>query len=347
MFKDIQRILIIKLRAIGDVVLATPVIENLRRWYPDRHIAFLTEHASLDVVEDNPFLDEVIILDRARWNTLPIRDRIRDQLRFYMALRSKRFDLVIDLFGNPRSAILSILTGAPHRVGFAFRGRRHLYNTVVMPRGGEVHEVEFNLDALRAIGVPIQTTAPRFPMTDTRRQEARHWLSTQGIQPNTPVIGMNPGGGWSTKRWTPEGFASVADALIRRYNARVILFWGPGERDLVETVLYAMQERPLFLPETSLKEMGAFLSCCTLFLSNDSGPMHMAAALGIPSIGIFGPTNPALQGPYGPGNRVVRKEGLDCLGCNLVTCSIGNLCMTTLSGDEVLQTVERYFDRDA
>lgn len=347
MLPDVRRILIIKLRAIGDVLLATPVIENVRRACPDAHLAFLTERASEGVVDENPFLDEVIILDRVTWQTLPVWARLREQVAFYQSLRSRGFDLAIDLFGNPRSAILTALSGARHRVGFAFRVRRHLYNIVVTPRGGSVHEVEFNLDALRAIEMPIHTTAPLFPVSSALREEARTWLDAHGVRPGDRLVGLNPGGGWVTKRWTPQRFAGVADALIREYGAHVLLLWGPGERPLVDIVTRAMRSSPLILPETTLKGLGAFLSWCTLMISNDSGPMHIAAAMGIPTIGIFGPTNPALQGPYGQGHTVVRQEGLPCLGCNLLICRIGHLCMQTLPEEAVLRAVNDYFGQDA
>jgi predicted lipopolysaccharide heptosyltransferase III len=344
---DPHRILIIKLRAIGDVVLATPVIENLRRRYPDRYIAFLTEEASADIVADNPFLHECIVLERKRWRTLPWRGRIREQADFLRTLRRKRFDLVIDLFGNPRSAILTLLSGAPHRVGFAFRGRRHCYTLQVPPAGGEVHEVDFNLDALRALGVPVVTTRPRIHIPAPAGQRARDWLARQEGQKERPLIGLNPGGGWAIKRWPPERFAVLADALMEACGVRILLFWGPGERPIVEAVVRSMRGTPLILPEVSLKELAAYLQCCALLISNDSGPMHMAAALGVPTVGIFGPTNPALQGPYGAGHRVVRQETVPCLGCNRLTCPIGNLCMTTLAPETVFQAVQPYLQQDA
>lgn len=342
-----ERILIIKLRAIGDVVMAMPVIENLRLAYPDAFLAFLTEEASADILAGNPFLDEVLVLPRRTWRSLPRLTRWRAQGQFYRTLRARRFDLVIDLFGNPRSAILSLLSGARHRLGYSFRMRKYCYTQRIRPRGGEVHEVEFHLDAVRALNLPTPVSQPHVFVPEQAAQGAMDWVTANGLAHGTRLIGLNPGGGWAVKRWPPERFAVLADRLITEYDARIILFWGPGEEALVEAIRRHMNHPALSIPAVSLSEMGAFLKHLTLLISNDSGPMHIAAALGVPTIGIFGPTNPFLQGPYGPSGRVVREESVSCLGCNQVTCAIGNICMTHLAPETVFFAVLSYFEQDA
>lgn len=344
---DPKRILIIKLRAIGDVVMATPVIEILRRRFPDRHIAFLTEEASADIVSNNPFLDECITLPRRSWQALPWWKSWPARFRFYRDLRRRQFDLVIDLFGNPRSALLTLLSGAPHRLGYAFRGRKYCYTRAVPPRGGQIHEVEFHFDALRAIDVPVLPVMPRIDVPPDLIQKARQWLAENGITDRQKLIGLNPGGGWAIKRWPPDRFAALADALVEAYDARILLLWGPGEQPIIDAVVRHMKRKALVLPPASLIELAAYIQHCSLLISNDSGPMHIAAGLGVPTIGIFGPTNPLLQGPYGPGHRIVREETVPCLGCNRVTCDIGNVCMTHLEPETVLAAVREYFDDDA
>lgn len=342
-----KRILIIKLRAIGDVVMATPVIENLRLAYPDAFLAFLTEEASADIVTGNPYLDEVIVLPVRTWRSLTLLTRWRAQARFYRSLRSRRFDLVIDLFGNPRSAILSLLSGAPHRLGYAFRARKYCYTKLIRPRGGEVHEVEFHLDAVRALGLPTPVSQPRVYVPEQALQGVMSWMTASGIVHGDRLIGLNPGGGWSVKRWPTDRFAVLADRLVTEYGARIVLFWGPGEEALAEDIIRQMKHLPLCIPAVSLSEMAAFLKQLFLLVSNDSGPMHIAAALGVPTIGLFGPTNPFLQGPYGPSGRTVREESVACLGCNQVTCAIGNICMTGLAPETVMAAVVSYFEQDA
>ncbi|MXZ75938.1 MAG: glycosyltransferase family 9 protein [Gemmatimonadetes bacterium] len=339
--EDPRRILVIKLRATGDVVLATPVIENLKRRFPRARLSFLTEEASADVLRWNPWLDELIVLPLRQWGSQGIRGSWREQARFYRNLRQRRFDLVFDLFGNPRSAVLTWLTGATDRVGFAFRMRRHAYTTVVTPSGRPGHEVRFHLEALEALAIPVAVDRPRVAIPGTANEKADAWLREHARDARA-VIGLNPGGGWAIKRWPPEFFGRLADALIDEYGVHVLILWGPGEDGLVAQVTGAMRNRPLVLPETTLAELGAYLERCGLLVSNDSAPMHMAAALNVPTVGIFGPTDPRAQGPWGDGHGVVRKESVDCLGCNRTRCPIGNICMTTLEPGELLEKIRAY-----
>ncbi len=339
--EDPRHILVIKLRATGDVVLATPVIENLKRRFPRARLSFLAEEASADVLRWNPLLDELIVLPLRRWGSQGIRGSWREQARFYRNLRQRRFDLVFDLFGNPRSALLTWLTGAPDRVGFAFRMRRHAYTTVVTPSGRPGHEVRFHLEALEALDIPVAVDRPRVAIPGTANKKADAWLREHARDARA-VIGLNPGGGWAIKRWPPEFFGRLADALIDEYGVHVLILRGPGEDGLVARVTAAMRNRPLVLPETTLAELGAYLERCGLLVSNDSAPMHMAAALNVPTVGIFGPTDPRAQGPWGDGHGVVRKESVDCLGCNRTRCPIGNICMTTLEPGELLEKIRAY-----
>lgn len=346
MSADPDRILVIKLRATGDVVLATPVIENLKRRFPRARLSFLTEEASADILRWNPFLDELIVLPVRRWERAGFRGSWREQARFYRNLRRKRFDLAIDLFGNPRSAVLTWLTGAPDRVGYAFRGRRHAYNTVVTSSDQTRHEVLFHLEALEAMDVPVAADRPSVAVPGTVEGKADRWLRENAARARG-VVGLNPGGGWAVKRWPPEYFGRLADALIDEYGVDVLILWGPGEEGLAGQVAGAMNNRPLLLPAVTLAELGAFLKRCRLLVSNDSGPMHMAAALNVPTVGIFGPTDPRAQGPWGDGHGVVRQENVDCLGCNRVDCPIGNICMTTLEPREVLAKVRSFMPVEA
>lgn len=334
-----KRILIIKLRAIGDVIMATPFIENIRRHFPDSRITFLTEPASEDIIKSNPYLDDIIILNKKYWNQQPIWQSLKLQMEFYKKLRGNKFDMVFDLFGNPRSALLALISGAPERIGFGFRFRKYCYTRVIKPRGGELHEVDFNLDALTAMDIPVISRRLHLEISNAASQSADAWMA-ENRPAGKHIVGINPGGGWDIKRWPPEKFGKLADELISRFGVGVILLWGPGEESILEAVKTAMESPPTTIPETTLEELGAFISHCRLIVSNDSGPMHMAVALDIPTVGIFGPTNPHLQGPFGEIHKVARDERVECLGCNRLTCDIGNICMTKLSVDEVIKHVE-------
>jgi len=338
MLQEARKILVIKLRAIGDVVLATPVIENLRKAYPQARIDFLVDDEAVDVVKGNPFLDEAIVTGRGRLQRLPKFRALQEQWEFLRKLRGRKYDLVFDLFGNPRSAFLTLATRAPHRVGFRFRGRQYAYNHRVEPRGDRVHEVEFNLDALRALGVPIVSRRLYFPIEHKDDQFVQEWIGRNHLQHRLRVA-FYVGGSWPAKRWYPERFAELADALVEHYGAVPIFVWGPGEFDYTQAVVHHMQHPGLLAPPTSLKRLAALLSHCHLMIANDSGPMHISAAVGTPTLGIYGPTNPRLQGPYGDIHRVVFKRGLDCLGCNRLKCD-HMTCMKELTVPDVLEVVD-------
>ena len=324
----VHRILVIKLRAVGDVLLSTIVTKNLRLAYPLAQIHYLTERPSLDVLKGNPFVDDVLVYDR---ETMSGPALIR-------AVRHGRYDVVIDLFGNPRTALLTRLSGARQRVGFRFRGRTYAYNIVVEPRGNMVHNTEFNLDALGALGVAIQDRSIYFSFDDGDARYVESFLPP-GFARGSFVVCINSGGGWYTKRWGLERFAALADTLVEEYGARIVLPWGPGQLPEAEEIRKAMTRDAFIPPATTLCQLGALLKRCSIVVSNDSGPMHIAAAVGTPVLGIYGPTDPLLQGPYGDNHVVVRNEGLDCLGCNLTSCPIGHPCMLGLSVETVLQGV--------
>ncbi len=327
----INRILIIKLRAIGDVVLSTAVIENLRAQFPNATIDFLTERFASDAVAGNPHLNSVVTFHKASESSLSLIQKIR----------KGNYNLVIDLFCNPRTALITFLSGAKYRIGYSFRGRRYAYNVLVTPRSGEVHNVEFNVDALRKLEIPIVTTNPVFFLSEDEKHFAREWKNSLHTEQNKIIVGLNTGGGWYTKKWKLEYFAALADMIVERHHAEIVLFWGPGEKDDVLHVQSLMKHRSHIIPKTTLKQMGALLQECNYIITNDSGPMHIAATLGVPTLGIFGPTNPHLQGPYGSKNEWVRNEELDCLGCNYTSCPINNVCMKDLSVTIVLQSFEK------
>lgn len=325
----VKQILIIKLRAIGDVVLSTVVLKNLRNAFPEAKIDFLTEGPCRDVVEGNPHVHSIITFNARDENGLHL---IRN-------IRKRRYDLVIDLFGNPRSALVTLFSGAKYRVGYRFGWRKYCYNIVVSPRGGEVHNTEFNLDALRAISVPVSDKSPQFFVGKEDHEFAEKIFHESDIGDEL-IIAINPTGGWYTKRWPKAHFARLADQLVGQLKANVLILWGPGERENAEEIQKLMNAHAVLIPSTTLKQLAAILSRCTLIVTNDGGPMHIAAALGIPMVAIFGPTNPHLQGPVGTQSVIVQKAGLDCLGCNLTKCPIGNPCMEQLSVDEVFRKVE-------
>lgn len=334
-----ERILIIKLRAVGDVVLSTIVIDNLRGTFPTAAIDFLTEAAARDVVSGHAQLNEILILERAAIAGMDPRDQLRANLAFLQRVRGRRYDLVFDFFGNPRSALITRWSGAAWRVGYDYRFRRRAYNVVVPSRADQVHEAEWHLDALTHLGIPVLSRHLSMAQSEAAAVRAEAFWHEAELE-GKRVVALNFSGGWPAKRWPLERFAELAGHVAGRYDARLLAVWGPGELPQAQE-LAAMAPVPVTLiPETNLKELAALLGRVDLLVSTDSGPMHIAAAMGTPCVALFGPTNHLLQGPYGSNHQIVTNNSLDCLGCNCTACSHTS-CMQGLTVEAVLAGVDR------
>ena len=324
----IEKILVIKLRAIGDVLLSTPVIHNLRDAFPNAQLDFLVEPLSVNILLGNPHISNIILFSRGE----------RSYFSFLRSLKEKKYDLVIDLFCNPRSAQMTYFTRAKYRVGYAFRLRKYAYNILLQSRSDKVHNIDFNIDALRALDINVKHKLPELYLSKSDNDFADDFYR-RTFKDNDIVFGINAGGGWGSKLWGLPKYAELADKIIESFNYKVLVFWGPGQEQMCETLKSLMRHEPIITPPTTLKYVAALQKKCKFIISNDSGPMHIAACMGIPTLGIFGPTRPFTARPIGNNCTVIVKEGLDCLGCNLTSCKSGNKCMTDLSVDEVYKKV--------
>ena len=213
-------------------------------------------------------------------------------------------------------------------MGFPFKWRRMAYNIHVPPRGGELHNVEFNLNALRHLGIQVDESKPSFFLERQSRDKAKEFLKRAGLSAKR-FITINVGGGWQIKRWPADSFTQLCELVHDELSLDAVVLYGPSEEDDAEWI--CAHCKAFLAPPTTLHEMGAIMEESLLLVTNDSGPMHIAAALGVPTLAIFGPTSPQLQGPVGNISEIVRNEKLDCLECNLTKCPIGNPCMKELS----------------
>lgn len=295
-FKGVRKILLIKIRGIGDVVLSTIVLRNLHSAFPNAVMDYLTQPPSKPVLKHLPLVHDVLIYHR---NTM-------NQARLLFAIRKRKYDLVIDLFNNPGTALITWMSGATHRVGLPLRGRTYAYN-IPVERDLNLHSAEHNLHLLRAIGVEIVSKQLEFEIPESDLTAAQKLLQ-QNVAGGRLLIGLGLGGGWESKRCPPEKFASIADAVIEHFGTEVIVVWGPQDKSDAERIHSLMQHRSTMLPPTTLLEAAAFLKHCHIVIANDSGTMHIAAAVGTPTLGIFGPTNPYAHAPYGEQHGWVRNE---------------------------------------
>ena len=341
------RILIIKPSAIGDVVHALPVLNLLRRKWPEAHITWLVTPTCAGLVQNHPLLNETILFDRRGWATASI-GALRGLWQFSRMLREKQFDLVIDLQGLLRSGWMSRTTKAPVRVGFAnARELAPLFYTHRVPiHTMEQHAIERYLSVAEALGCPRAPVEFHFAVDEPDRASVRELLQT-----DEPYAVLMPGTNWITKRWPPDYFAAVIGPLWEQFGLRTVIAGGPGDAKLAEQVLSSTptpgnprpgdksaRDRVVDLVgRTNLRQTVALLERASLVLANDSGPMHIAAALGRPLVTPYGPTNPVRTGPFRRLDTVIRLD-LPCSPCYSRSCSHIS-CIRWLTPEMILAQV--------
>ena len=334
-----SRILITRMKFIGDVVLTTPVIRSVRTAYPHAYIAYMGEKGAVSLLEHNPNLDEIIPFDFSRPTVI-------EQPRVALLLRRRKFDLVLDLFGNPRSALLSYLSGAGTRVGADRKGRGKFYTLRVRDDGKPKTAVQFHNQFIDAVGIKPTYDRTEIVLTDYERREGRiylQWLDYENnpLDMTRPIVGIHPGATWPAKKWMPDRFGSLADMLTAKTRAQVLMVAGPNENETVNDVLKHSTAPIKVIRNLPLRQLAAVIAQCSLFIANDAGPMHIAAALGIPTLGLFGPGEENIWFPYAAkeGHMALRKD-VPCHPCHLDFCNRqgeGYMeCMKLLSVDEVL-----------
>ncbi len=324
---EIRKILVIKFGGMGDVLLSTPVLPNLRAYFPEAEIDYLTLLKNRDILMDNHYINRVLTYDMRI-------DRSYDLLRH---IRNKEYNLVIDLFGNPRTAFLTRITGAKYRVGFRFRGRNYAYNMKEEGRGGEIHNTDFNLDALKIAGIPITSKKLNLSVNVVHEEFAEKFIRENNLQ-NEFLVGIALTGGWESKKYKLNDYVELIMMLNEKFKVKYVLLWG-NRKELhdAEHIKKLFPYQSFVIPDSPIRYLAAIIKRCSVVIGNDSGPLHIAGGVGVPVLGIFGPTNPKLQGPYGEQNITVENTKLECLHCNLLDCPIGNICMTELSKDLIIE----------
>jgi lipopolysaccharide heptosyltransferase I len=328
-----KRVLIIKPSAIGDVVHALPVLPRLRKLWPDAKLTWLITPACAALVQNHPFIDEVILFQRKRWGRGWYNPAaLWDLGGFLHDLRQRNFDLVIDLQGLFRSAWVAGASGAPRRIGFA-NAREFaplFYNELVDCSWEHDHAVDRYLKIASTLGCPNGPVEFVFAVGDQDRKYI------EGLIPaETPFAVLMPGANWATKRWPVERYAELAKVLKDRFGLESVTAGASADIKLAKTVNAKFD----VTGKTTLRQIVALLERAKLVIGNDTGPMHMAAAMGVPLVTPYGPTNPERTGPFGRDDSVVLLD-LPCSPCYSRTCS-HHSCMEWLKVDHVLAVVEK------
>ena len=338
-----QRILIVKLGSIGDVIHSLPVLCTLRTTFPESFIGWVVEEAAFPVLQGNQDLNELILLERKKLTGISSVSYINYWIR---RLQEKDFDTVFDLHNLLKSGMISYFSGAPLRVGFRkMREGNFLFmNHRIKPSPHCRHAVEKYLNLLRALGVDESQWVKRFPLTWNNEDEAivHRFMVDNQLHQGGALVAINPGANWSSKQWMPERYAKVADEIMKWFGVRVLILWGPGERSIAESLLNKMSRPGILSPQTTIKQLMALIHRCDLLISGDSAPVHIAAALKIPTVTLFGPSDPNRNAPYGDPHRIVASP-IPPAG-HLQRKEKGDVWMKAIEVDHVLEAARQQLE---
>jgi len=329
---QVQKILVRVTNWIGDAVMNTPSLGAIRSTFPNAEITIVANPMVAQLFSPHPYCDRVLIFDKKG------KDKgITGFLRFTESLRREQFDMAILLQKAFGAALMAFCSRIPVRIGYNTDSRSLLLThdlpfTTTLKR---LHHVEHYLKLVNYFNISGEDVGQRLFLTPEELVWARDILG------NERWVVVNPGAAYgSAKRWLPERFAQVGNQLAKKNGMKVLLIGGPGETKIGHDIESELSNDCLnFIGKTSVRQMMALISCCQLMVTNDSGPMHIAAALNIPIVAVFGSTDHTTTYPAGVPHRIVRKE-FDCAPCLLRKCPIDHRCMTSVTAEDVMSAVD-------
>lgn len=333
-----DRILLTRMKYIGDVVLTTPVIRSLRETYPNAHIAYLGDAKAVSLLQHNPYLNEIIPFDFSH-------DSLSYQLKMYWKMYSGRYDLTIDLYSNPRSALMTFATRAPVRIGGDTRGRGNLYTIKIGDDGKLKSAIVHHYQSLKPLGIEPKNYKTEIFLTAEEKKAAAELLRSQGVDTSKTIVAIHPGATWPNKIWLKEHFQLLIERMMNETECEIVLSPGPSDNELMSFLRHNFNSRVHILPLLPVRQLASVLSNCTVFASNDCGPMHIGVAVGTKTIGIFGPEPVEIWFPYNraDGHLAMFKK-IPCSPCRTTSCfREGNEyleCMKLITVDEVFRAVK-------
>ncbi len=346
-----MKILIVKLSAIGDVIHTLPALNAVRKQYPDAHITWLVEEAAHDVIKGHRALDRIIVSKRKTWlkglaGRSPLKN-IREACSFIKQLRDTNYDIILDFQVLLKSGVLIGLAKGKRKIGFdkGMEHQEHSYiflNECIKPVDMEVHALTRGMMLLESIGIQSREVVFNLPVSDQDRDAANDLLMHCGIKTPELLVAINPMAKWETKLWDNLKFANLADRLIEQAKADVIFTGSREDSKGIEDIISNMKNRAANLAgKTDLKTLAALYEKTSIVVSTDTGPMHLAAAIGTPVVALFGPTAPGRTGPFGDGHKIIRAD-LECSPCFKRQCNTID-CMKQISVEQVMDAVNSIF----
>ena len=344
-----MNILIVKLSAIGDVIHTLPALNAIRKHYPHAFITWLVEEDAAALVQGHKALDRVLVSKRKRWlkalQSLSFLNTIKEIYDFIKALRDTRYDMILDFQALLKSGILIAIARGRRKIGFG-KGLEHMEHSYIFLNERipavdmEIHALSRGMMLLHAVGVPANEVEYKLPVSDHDREKIDELMKRHGINGLKSFIAINPVAKWETKLWPNKKFAELADKLIDRYDIKIVFTGGIKDYSIIQAITSSMKGRAInFAGKTTLTELAALYEKAALVISTDTGPMHLAAAMGTPVVALFGPTASWRTGPYGTNHHVI-TAGLECSPCFKRQCETKG-CMHQISMDQVLNGVQK------
>lgn len=333
-----KKILVIKLSALGDVILSTPSFRAIRRRYPQARIVALVERAAYPALKACPYVDDVLSFEKFGKRDL------RSILRLGRLLAREQFDVCVDLQNNRLSHALSYLSGAHTRVGYANRRLDFFLNQEVKDLRPVVGPVEHQFQLLEKLEIEHPDTRPELSTDPLDEESMSRFLRENWLGENQTLVGINPGSSplWKTKQWPQESFVELCDALAKD-NVRVVITGTKDDLAAAEAIARQARTRPIIAAgRTSIGELIALIRRCRVFVTSDSAPMHIATAVGTPVVALFGPTDPRRHVAPGRAPIAVINKEVKCSPCYLKKCPIGLICMKQILPGEVLERVQAF-----
>lgn len=340
--EGIREILVIRTAYVGDVIMTLPMLKPLKALYQDAKLSFLTGSHSATVLENHPFVDRLITYDAFWFYPKSFKAAVTEYWSCLKTLRSTSYDLIIEARGDIRDImLLAFMARGRYRVSYAIGGGDCLLSHAV-PFERIKHKVDYHLDMVKYLGGNTDPLEWDIYLTESDKIRPIEIINQISQPPERLVVAVHPGARQKLKRWSPEGFACIADMLIENLNASVLLMGGPKEVELVKGVAERMKNRVTVLAgETTLKELAALLKSCTLFICNDSSPLHVASVVKTPTVAIFGPSESNETGPYQNVHRVVQKEFPCRHECDESVCTheVYHGCMRAITPYDVYNAI--------
>jgi len=338
MEKTGKRILVFNVNWLGDVLFSTAVIRNIRRNFPDCFLACAIPPRCYPILKDNPYLDEVIIFDE--------RDRHKsslEKLNFIQQLRRKKFDIVFLLHRSFSRALITRLAGIKERVGHLTKKRGFLLTkSIPTPDRDLMHRIDYYLHVIEKAGLRIEDRYLDFFVREEDIEFVNNFLKSKGVDHKDALVGINPGGNWLPKRWPAVNWAKLIDEINKKFNCKVIITGSSSDVALIKEILGFTHHKPIVASAAlNIKQLGALCKRLDLFITADTGPLHIANAVGAKKIlALFGPTSPIVTGPFPMKNVVLLQKDVGCkIPCYAVECK-DNRCMKAIEPRDLIKEME-------